>query len=158
MLKATSQQLFILNHQHISAALWNLSQTLQHNSPMRPTTVRWCQERNMKRNFFSFLCSAKSLLSIFKFNVVGYRARFDFNRVLRARMWRWDGLPTFSFSFVCLWLYTFFGWNLNFVFFGFFSSRFMRKEGRSVETLFCSFPFSRIIAYEHSNDETFIEL
>lgn len=132
--------------------LYAISQTLQHNS-----LVRWCQEeRSIKRNFFSVPWSI--FFRFFKFNVVGYRLRFDFNRVPERECEIEMVYRLFFFVFVCLSLHVF-GWNLNiFCFLHFFTALIRGRKGDLLKTVFCSVSFSRIIAYEHSNDETFIEL
>jgi hypothetical protein len=85
--------------------------------------------------------------------------RFDFSRVLRLKKRECGGEVEMVYRFVCL--YTHFRMELELRFLRVLNILRGRKGDQSRKTLFRSgllFSFSRIIAYEHSNDETFNEL
>lgn len=127
--------------------LHEFSQTLQHKK--LPCIAMMSRPNQHEKKLFS----VKKWSS--KFNVVGYRSRFDFWRVpssgreCEGEVGSTTCFLLFSFSFV--WLHTAFRMKLEYISSG------SAEEGREIswETVFS---FSRIIAYAHSNAETFIEL
>lgn len=150
MLAATSQQ---LPTNTLMAEIFP-RHIQRHNSP----AVRWCQNREREKKLF--LCSANSSLlfpkHIFKFNAVGYRARFDFSRVSWPRRanvkvkLRWFNqlIAAFFFVFIFVCLYTVSRLSQWVAVFSFFSDGtwilfsfigFARKEGRSARC--CRFRF-----------------
>lgn len=149
VLAVTSQQLLQrMNNQHIKALLWNFP---RHSNITKSSAEMMSRPRSSKRNFFG---SAYSLLVRLSFSslMLWVTASVSISIVFRAQMWRWncDALPTFRFRLFALNTFLCFRMELQL--------KFVAKEGRSVGNLFCSFSFSRIIAYVHSNDETFIEI